>query len=176
MPSSSNIFHKEIVEILDTLKPKTAFDVGIGMGKYGNYLKKIVPQCVISGCEIDTEYLHMYKDSNSMYVDIMNKSIIDIVDNYEIKSDLIIFGDVLEHLKYSQVFDVLDYFQYRSKYMLLSYPSKLYQGVWENHASERHLCEIRLVDLAAKYDILNYIKKSETHFMMNLCLIKGYLN
>lgn len=175
MPTSSNIFKTETSELLKFINPKTAFDVGVGMGKYGNMLKEVVPNCLISGCEVEPKYLHDYKDSHAPYTNIINKSIVNIINSSELNFDLVIFGDILEHLKYSEVFDVLDYFQYRSKYILLSYPNKLRQGAWEGHMSERHMCEVRLSELSSKYNVIRYIKKTEAHFVMNLCLIQGYL-
>ena len=175
MPNSSNILNKEISEIIQRLSPNTVFDVGIGSGKYGKLLMDLCPNSLVSGCEVDSSYLSEYKNDHSFYRSIVNKSVVDIIDTEEFDTDLVIMGDVLEHLKHSQVIDVIDYFQYRSKYMLCVYPSSLKQGVWQGHSSERHLTDLKLYELTNRYDVWEYKKTYDTWFMMNLILIKGYL-
>ena len=175
MPGSSDIFSIELERILTNLNPSNILDVGIGAGKYGMLLKRLNPNCNITGCEIDSQYLLDYKTNHVVYDKILNTSIIDIVDTMEIEYDLVIFGDILEHLKRSSVIDCLDYFQYRSKHILLSYPTKLRQGIWFGHISERHMSELKLQELVQNYDIIHYEKKQDAGFLMNLCLIRGYL-
>lgn len=176
MPNSSDVFNVEISSIIRSICPATVFDIGIGSGKYGELLQTICPSSIITGCEIDSDYLIEYKQRHSFYKKIINKSILDIIDVEEFDVDLVIMGDVLEHLKHSQVIDVLDYFQYRSKYMLCVYPSHLKQGIWNGHISERHMSDLNLNELVSKYDVWEYKKKYDTFFIMNLTLLKGYLN
>lgn len=175
MPNSSEVLNDDIVKVIREINPETVFDVGVGSGKYGNLIKSISSNCHITGCEIDSIYLDSFKQYHGSYHHILNMSIISVIETMEFDVDLAIFGDVLEHLKLSQVFDVLDYFQYRSKYMLCVYPSKLKQGIWQGHINERHLSDIRLKDLVDRYDLIYYTKKMDISFSMNLALLKGYL-
>jgi len=175
MPGSSDILNEDIISIVTRINPSTVFDVGVGAGKYGEMLKKICPSVSLTGCEIDASYLTEFKTRHSFYKKIVVKSIIEIIDTEEFDVDLVIMGDVLEHLKYSQIFDVLDYFQYRSKYILCLYPTCLRQGIWNGHSSERHLSEVRLRDIVERYNILEYKKLQEVGFSMNLLLIRAYL-
>jgi len=176
MPCSSNIFNIETERILAEINATNILDVGIGSGKYGNILRRLSPNCNIVGCEIDPSYLIEFKERHQVYNSIINKSILDVVNETEHEYDLVIFGDILEHLKYSDVLNVLDYFQYRTKYILLSYPTALRQGIWHGHISERHMCDIRLSDLVKNYNIIHYEKKLDTSFYMNLCVLRGYIN
>lgn len=175
MPNSSEVLNEEISKIIRELNPTTVFDVGVGSGKYGNLIRTICPDCHITGCEIDSSYLDSFRERHVPYYHIFNMSVISVIETMEFDVDLVILGDVLEHLKLSQIFDVLDYFQYRSKYMLCVYPSKLKQGVWQGHINERHLSDVRLKDLVDKYELTYYTKKIDTFFSMNLSLLKGYL-
>lgn len=175
MPGSSSILDSEIVSILKRINPVTTFDVGVGAGKYGKLITQLFPSSKIDGCEIDLNYFTEFKDAYNNYNNVINKSIIDIIDTEEFERDLVIFGDVLEHLKNSQIIDVLDYFQYRSRYMLCLYPTRLRQGIWFGHKSERHMSEVRINDIINKFDVWEFKKVQDTSFLMNLLLIKGYL-
>jgi|ERR1017187_591159 hypothetical protein len=175
MPVSSPVLNIDIISIIKRISPLTVFDIGVGAGKYGQMLNEICPSSVVTGCEVDASYLTEFKDKHSFYKNIVTKSIVEIVNTEEIEFDLVIFGDVLEHLKSSEVIDVLDYFQYRTKYILCIYPTGLRQGIWHGHSSERHLCEVRLYDVVSRYNVWEYKKVQDNGFLMNLVLIKGYL-
>jgi len=175
MPGSSAILDADIVSIINRIAPSTVFDVGVGAGKYGKMLKVLFPLAFVSGCEIDSSYIVEFKEHHSFYKNIVTKSIVEIINTEEIEFDLVIFGDVLEHLKSSEIIDVMDYFQYRTKYILGVYPTGLRQGIWNGHLSERHLSEIKLHDVVNRYDVWEYKKAQDSGFLMNLILIKGYL-
>jgi hypothetical protein len=175
MPGSSPVLDTDIVSIIKRISPSTVFDVGVGAGKYGEILKEIFPSSIVTGCEVDASYLIEFKDKHLFYKNIVIKSIMEIVNAEEVEFDLVIFGDVLEHLKGSEIIDVLDYFQYRTKYILCVYPTGLRQGIWNGHPSERHLSEVKLYEIVNRYDVWEYKKARYESFLMNLVLIKGYL-
>ena len=73
-------------------------DVGCGSGKYGKILRKSYD--IIDGAEVFLEYIKKF-ELNKIYNNIYNTKIEDF-DFDKNKYDLIIFGDVLEHIKESE--------------------------------------------------------------------------
>ena len=107
-------------EIVRAIGPQRILDIGAGGGKYGALLKDIVPDCELTALECDeaafpglreTGYHHilpitadgLYKQSSDLY-------------------DVVILGDVIEHMLHSQGRDLLEFLNYRSRYILISTP------------------------------------------------------
>jgi len=179
--TSSNLLDKECFDdITNLVRPTTCLDIGVGMGKFGKFIKKNDKKCKVIGfelceCKVDFSKKHL-EDKYDLIINEdfwqwIHKSIYrqKIVNSKNIKalekelnwsSDLVVFGDVLEHMLKSRVFDVLDFCEYRTKWMTLVIPLNLRQG---SHASS-----ITLDDLK-KYNIVHYVKKD----FLTYYLIRG---
>ncbi len=102
------------IKLLCGLSPATVVDVGAGAGKYGKICRELFGDSVhltaVEGCPITCEYLK-------------KKGVYNVVDNMLIKQwldkrlreqkqkvDLVICGDVLEHLTRKQCFRAINAF------------------------------------------------------------------
>lgn len=129
--------------VIKNIIPGTVIDFGAGMGKYGFLLRDIF------GRGIKVDAVECFEDSVAwlntlgMYRNVYHANIIDweFRDNY----DLAIFGDVLEHLPYKQVLNLLDNLKRKKifKYIMLVVPlNDVEQGSCGGNEAERHLCVI----------------------------------
>ena len=169
------MFDNKLKETISLISPLRVFDVGVGMGKIGNIVKEISLNCFVEGCEIHEDYLETYKERHSVYSLIHPKSIISIIKTLDSKYDLVVFGDVIEHLFFSQVYDVLDFFQYRSRFIIIITPLSSCQSAWEGHIHERHVSDVKLTDISSRYNILEYVKKTENGYTKCFYLLRGIL-
>ena len=132
MPYSGTLLDDKAVQFFNHIKGdvSTILDVGVGAGKYGQMWGDAVnPEVDMQGVEICLPY---FKRFNSIYkkyyTEVHNEDIQDCFNRPEIKFDLVIFGDVLEHLPKSSGLDVLHFFVYRCKYMWVQYPEHYIQN------------------------------------------------
>jgi len=108
-------------------KPKTVLDVGTGVGTYGKIIKRIDSNCYIEGVEVYTPYIEMYQ-LNMIYAKIHNIEIKKLVaDNYY---DLIIFGDVLEHMTKEDAIGIINWFKKFAKFIFISIPIRYVPREW----------------------------------------------
>ena len=146
MPTSAKIFDKEVKELLGKYikKGMTRFlDVGAGSGKYGKMLNSFrdwdKSDFFMDAVEPDLEYANEYK-LHEIYNYIYHENIYSFINGHPIYcANVVIFGDVLEHLPKSAGTDVLEHFIYRSNFIIVVSPEHLVQFSsmhWrENHNS-----------------------------------------
>lgn len=135
MPFSNKSGKKEVSTFLrNTLTPDArVLDVGPGSGTYhtllGDYFKSM------DACEIHAPYIKKY-DLESKYRKVYNRSITDFdhFDDY----DLVILGDVLEHLTVEDAQSVLSRCK-NVKQVLIAVPFEYHQGAAGGVEAERHL-------------------------------------
>ena len=99
----------------------SVLDIGCGRGIYPGCLKAIKPEVRWVGIEIWQPYIDKYKDIlNRLYDNIL---IMD-VDEYDFneKYDLIIMGDVLEHMSKEKAASVLFKAYTNCRYFIISIP------------------------------------------------------
>lgn len=107
MPSSQYYHISKIMEMIISLNPKSVLDIGSGFGKFGvlcrEYLElwdgrqKYEFKRRIDCVEVFQQYispLHQY-----IYNKIYNNDILDIAQELDIKYDLVLLIDVLEHFE-----------------------------------------------------------------------------
>ena len=130
MPSSAPIFETEIEQLFMAAQPKTALDVGIGFGLYGQKLRqyadviwgRVKPeewQCSIVGVEAFPEYIH--NASRYVYDEIITDDIADVVELLP-AFDLVFCGDMIEHLPKERGVFVLKELASRSKQLIVKVP------------------------------------------------------
>lgn len=179
MPFSYDIFNNTISNHLINLNVKSVLDVGSGSGKYGNICKSIPQIKIIDSVEPTEKYIKDY-NLNNIYTNIYQKTIQDfIVQNCTNRYDVVIFGDVLEHFLRSQAIDCIDYFLYRSKWIIALWPTFYPQDNAMDNVFEIHKSNFNISDLANKFDIHYFHKKiiqcNEINPQYNYCIIKGHM-
>src|SRR3989338_7996016 len=110
MPYSSFVFDKSIEEIIRLLKPQTLLDLGTGAGKYGELAKKISPSTKLTAIEIEKDYIKKFR-LLSIYDEVWNISVTDLINPkyYDSNFDVIMIGDIIEHLNKSDGIDLLNF-------------------------------------------------------------------
>lgn len=156
MPFSSNTFDSLLVDHVNKLSPETILDVGAGAGKNGKLIRNFYKGTL--------DAIEPYRDSiqeyslGKIYNNIYQLGLKDYLDHYSHnRYDLIIFGDILEHLYKSQVIDYLDYLVYRTKWIIIIWPTNLVQDDTLGSIYEIHRSNFNLKDLS-DFDISFYTK------------------
>lgn len=146
MPTSAKTFDKEVEKLLRRYisKGMTRFlDVGAGSGKYGKMLNDLRTEekfdFYMDAVEPDLEYAKEYK-LHEIYNYIYFENIYSFMSERQTYcTNVVIFGDVLEHLPKSAGIDVLEHFIYRSNFVIVVVPRyfiQLNNEHWmENHNS-----------------------------------------
>jgi len=170
MPYSDSTFDKKIENFILKHKFKNYIDIGAGAGKYGKMIKKILPDSYVIAVEGDASYVKKFK-LRSIYDMVYDTRIETFFDNRpDFTIDMAIIGDCLEHLKKSDGEDLINYLIYRSRYILIVFPSKYVQYSWRGHNLEAHR------SVWSKHDFLIFKHRYYTKKFMNLVIIRGYLS
>ena len=184
MPFSVGVFDEKLKEHIAKINPKTTLDVGSGAGKNVMLCRNVLPNSIIESIEPTMEYVEQY-ELNQKCDKVYNLSVQDYVNQHASnRYDLVIFGDVLEHFFRSEAIDYLDYFLYRSKWVIAVWPTNLPQDAWGENHFEIHKSNFKISELTAKFDVQYYEKKfgwyhwnnseySQCDF--NYCVLKGYV-
>jgi SAM-dependent methyltransferase len=169
MPYSDSRLDDTVLSIIRKIKPEKVLDVGPGYGKYARLISPAIEGVRIDGVEIDKSYIKKF-NLNDLYDKIYNCSIQDFIsDNIDTAYDLVIFGDVIEHLKKSEGIDALNFFVYRTKHIIVQWPHGYIQNAWEGRKHEAHISTWGKSDFGS-FDFKWYEKD-----FMRLVHIKGYL-
>jgi predicted TPR repeat methyltransferase len=169
MPYSDARFDETVKSILKKIQPKKILDVGPGHGKYSRLIRSVLNEVHIEAVEIEKSYIKEFK-LKELYDELHNCSIQEFVDNnIDTAYDLVIFGDVIEHLKKSEGIDVLNFFVYRTKHVMVQWPHGFIQNSWEGHQHEAHIA------VWGKADFSNFDYKWYQKDYMRLALVKGYI-
>ena len=130
MPTSAKTFDTDMRELLRKYinQGMTRFlDVGAGSGKYGKMLKEIDPSVYVAAVEPQHEYQFMFK-LHDYYEDLIIESIENLIYNAPtLCFDVVIFGDVLEHLPKAIGYSIIEHFIYRTSYIVIVVPQRLIQ-------------------------------------------------
>jgi hypothetical protein len=91
MPSSSDVYDNEVRALVTGMQPRRVLDVGAGCGKWGNMFKNMTS---IDAVEVFAPYVHDFM-LRYVYENVFIQDAADVsLDGY----DLVIMGDVLEHM------------------------------------------------------------------------------
>lgn len=133
MASSYGYFKEEVREyVLRRFKKEIEIlDVGCGCGTYRDLLKEYEN---IDGVEVFKPNIEKYSLERK-YRHIYNKDIRNFKYNYY---DLVIFGDILEHLEVEEAQEVLNYALEHSLNVLVAVPYLYEQGEVEGNVYEIH--------------------------------------
>jgi len=171
MPYSSFIFDKSIEDILRLLKPTTILDIGAGAGKYGGLAKKINPSVKSIAIEIEEDYIKKFNLS-SIYNEVWNISAIDLINPkyYDSTFEVVMIGDIIEHLKKSDGIDLINFLVYRCRWIIIEFPHHYIQNSVDGYQSEAHISAWSESDFGSFEKTALYAKDTQ-----RLVVIRGYL-
>lgn len=138
MPFSKMHFDSAIETFLTRLQPKNVLDIGAGAGKYATLLRRACPGAFVTAVELDTEYIERFKLAEK-YDEVRRVNAEQLLTEVDTDYDLVIFGDVIEHLRKSVGVDLLNFFVYRSKRILVVFPLRARQGSVDGRSQEAHI-------------------------------------
>ncbi len=171
MPYSSFIFDDAIAEIIKLIRPKTFLDLGAGAGKYGLMVKEINPSIETIAVEIEEDYLEKF-NLRSIYQKIWNIPVINLIrpEYFDSRFDIIMAGDILEHLKKSDGIDLLNFLIYRSRWIIVEFPHRYLQNAVDGYNSEAHISVWIEDDFLPFERTRMYVKDTQ-----RLIILRGYL-
>ena len=169
MPFSEYDGKEETKQWISEIAPSTILDIGPGAGTYKDLLTDI--KAYWRAIEVYEPYVQEYK-LNDKYDEVIISDIRYIADKWLV-SDLIIAGDVIEHLKYKDAVEVLERLQESCKHLLISLPIVDYpQGAWGGNHFETHLYNWKFDEMKAYFgDSVVQEFKGNT---LGVFLIKGH--
>lgn len=184
MPYSSNAFDNLLKEHITKLNPQTILDVGAGAGKNGKLVRDTGYTHTLDCIEPTEGYITEY-NLNTIYNTIYPTTLEDFISTkYKFQYDVVIFGDVLEHMFRSKVIDYLDYFLYKSKWIIIIWPNNMPQDDWGGNPYEIHKSNFKISDITEKFDVHFYLKNfayynhgnsTFSDAYMNYSVLRGYL-
>lgn len=114
-------------------------DIGAGAGKYGRMVKEAHPGAALTAYETEGEYVERFK-LREIYSAVHVAPAIDLLSDMQAPPwDLVIIGDVLEHMRRSVGLDLLHFLVYRARYMWIQWPMRYIQDALDGHTSECHI-------------------------------------
>ena len=168
MPLSDRRFDKKVEEFLIAHPEERYLDIGCGAGKYGKMLKSIHPDAYVVGIEADSEYIEKY-GTRDIYDELINDRVENFIrKNLSFTTDIVIMGDLLEHLYKSDGIDLLHFMMYRCKYIVIVFPSKFVMFDFKGHATEAHN------SVWTKDDFKQFEFEYYQDSIMNMVIVKGY--
>ena len=132
MASSYNDFKEDIKKYIQEHfnTDSKILDVGAGSGTY----KKLLDGYKMDAVEVFEPNIEEYK-LKELYEHVFNTDIKDFMYDYY---DLIIFGDIIEHLDVKEATEVLKYAYNRCKEMIVAVPYNYKQGIEYGNVYEIH--------------------------------------
>jgi predicted TPR repeat methyltransferase len=143
MPKSSGQGKTQIIDWVNQYSEiNTILDVGCGVGTYATLLKENCPKTQDAewwGIEVWTPYIDKY-NLNSLYDHIINVDAREVDWGQFPNLDLVIFGDILEHMEKEQSQELVAKALKKSKLVIISIPVKHSpQGAWGGNPFEIHV-------------------------------------
>lgn len=137
MPRSIDEGKAWMREQIVALQPGSILDVGPGWGTYARLLRPHLPDCTFLGVEIYPPYVQRYS-----LLDWYDEVIIGDIRQVDAPLvDVVILGDVLEHMSFDDAVTVWTQARHTARRaVFLSLPVVDYpQGAWEGNEHEAHL-------------------------------------
>lgn len=173
MPTSYPAFDKEITTWIADHPADRYLDIGPGDGKYGVWIRALVPGAETEAIEIDPAWIDFYK-LNTIYGAVTCADATTFFDDKpDYTTDIVFIGDAIEHMKKSAGLDLLHYLIYRCKWILLTFPCRYIQYAWYGHANEAHRSAWSADDFA-HFDY-THLEREHDGQIDNLIIVKGWL-
>lgn len=139
MPVSNPETKPWIMEHVLKLQPKTVLDVGAGKGVYLNAIRQFMGKAVhVTAVEVWEPYIKFFS-LKSRYDEVIQEDVRKIED---FKYDLVILGDVLEHMSVEEAMALWDKVSKQAKYAVIAIPTvHMPQGAVNDNPYEVHVEE-----------------------------------
>lgn len=160
MAYSYDFYKQEVKEYLTSRYPQKAkvLDVGAGEGTYYKLLKDYFKE--IDAVEVFKPNIDKYQ-LKSKYHRVYNMNVVNFKYTYY---DIIIFGDIIEHLTTEEAQEVLQYAYGRCNEMIVAVPYQLEQGIVENNIYEIHKQDDLTPEIMKKrYPYLKLLYKNDLY-------------
>ena len=170
MPYSEKTFDKRILEFLREHKARDYVDIGPGAGKYGKLICQAVPDTHIIAIEAHEPYIAKF-NLPYFYNEIHGVRAEDFFfrpEQTDFQTDIVIMGDVIEHMRKSAGVDLINYFAYRSTFQIIVYPRRRLQFSVGGVKTEAHLSAWSEVDFE------NFDYKFESDGTTDLVILQGF--
>ena len=136
MPISDQSNQSWVIEQLKPLELTSMLDVGAGAGTYAHVFAQHFPNVNRFAVEAWTPYINEF-ELQMLYTEVFNR---DIRDHKYFTYDIVIFGDVLEHMTKEEALAVWGKVAKKAKYALISIPIIHYpQDAVHGNPFERHV-------------------------------------
>lgn len=113
---------------------KTAIDLGSGRGKMGSLIKETFPDANIIGVDANNDSQEWIGEFlPNIYSTTVCSDVIEFLDKYKDKVELIVAGDVFEHLNEDQFLSALEKIKKMAKYLLVISPIQSEEDLSNNH-------------------------------------------
>lgn len=173
MPTSVSMYDKAIETWLKEHPYGHYIDIGPGEGRIGKLIHQTLPSAKVTGIEIEKRYIDMY-NLYRIYDDIIGMDALDYFRDKESDNfDVIFWMDGPEHFKKSDGVDLLHFLAYRTRYMVITFPSRYKQGRWEGFLHEAHLSVWSENDFL-EFDHEYYTTIGDNNIPHNLCIMEGF--
>ena len=119
--SSYTTFDDLSLYLLTQIQPKRILDIGAGEGKYGSLIRAAdFPQPHLTAIEYDPQRKEGLLAAG--YDEVRSIGALDLMEHPTELFDLVILGDVIEHFRKSDGQDLLEYLNYRCRFILIVTP------------------------------------------------------
>lgn len=136
MPVSDQSNQFWVIEQLKNLQLSSMLDVGAGAGTYAHVFAQHFPHVERFAVEAWEPYIHEFA-LKDVYTEVFNH---DIRDHRYFNHDIVIFGDVLEHMTKEEALSVWDKVSKQAAYALISIPIVHYpQDAVNGNPFEEHV-------------------------------------
>lgn len=141
--ASRSFFHnpeldRAAEDTITTINPQIVLDVGAGSGFWGKWIKRRLPAARVVAIEVWRPYI---KNNHLKQVyDEVWEGDLRSFPFYRERWDMVIFGDVIEHLQKPEAFAVLEKAAGHSQHLLINTPiGHMKQGALDGNMHEVHL-------------------------------------
>lgn len=139
MPYSKPVFDALAAAIIRAIAPRTCLDLGAGAGKYGKLVRSECPDCRLAAIESHRGNIARFGLSE-IYDAVECADVMSLFDTaLDAEYDLVVAGDLIEHLRKSDGLDLLNFLVYRAAFILIVYPTRFIQGVVDGNRREAHI-------------------------------------
>ncbi len=178
--TSSTIFNPVICNLLTRINPSSILELGCGQGKLADLIKEsnLLPKLTAVQKLFSTSDLtHL---TSKGYNNIIDSDILEYFkEGFDEEYDLTVVMDVIEHFLRSDAISIIDFALYRSKWLLLIWPSKHPQSGASNKF-DRHRTSFELNTLSNLFDVAYYEQRgfAQVNYLhkYHLCILRGHMN
>lgn len=168
----NNVVNEDCLAQFRAINAMSVIDVGPGDGFWGKVIKYVCASTQVWGVQLEVSYIQKWQ-LNRVYDKIINNDIALVIPH--LKGQLILMGDVLEHLQKEDAVNVLKTAVDNFSFVMVNAPIG-FQRQDHQISSQIHRCGLSWEDFK-DYNILRYIQyPHQGDVDVFHCLIEGIKN